>query len=107
LRLQIATRLRRSRQVVFLKVEIYAKWGLLEDKDISRGRPIKPDQQDFDEAKRNYCRKDDMTIAQLCAKFESDNRLAAQLYRLAQTAKLARTSGLAAAVKDNYPRRHA
>ena len=63
---------------------------MLEDKDISRGRPIKPDQQDFDEAKRNYCRKDDMTIAQLCAKFESDNRLAAQLYRLAQTAKFNR-----------------
>ena len=61
----------------------------MEDKKVLRGPSIKPDPQDFDEVKRDYCRKHNITIAELCARFEGDDQLAAELYRLAQAAKLA------------------
>ena len=38
----------------------------------------------------NYCRKNHITTAELYARFESDDQLAAELYRLAQAAKLTR-----------------
>jgi hypothetical protein len=52
--------------------------------------PIRPDLQDFDEVKRDYCRKHHITIAELCARFESDDQFVAELYRRAQAAKLTR-----------------
>jgi hypothetical protein len=53
--------------------------------------------QDFDEVKRDYCRKHHITIAQLCARFESDYQLAAELYRPAQAAKQTGLTGRLAA----------
>jgi hypothetical protein len=49
---------------------------------------IKPDLQDFDAVKMDYCRKHQIDIAQLNARLASDNRLAAELFRLAQAATL-------------------
>ena len=51
--------------------------------------------------KRNYCRKHHVTVAQLSARFESDDQLAAESYRLAQVAKLTRL----AAGEENTGRR--
>ena len=86
--MQIATRLHRSRQVIFSKAKWLHKKGLLEDKDFPRSRPINPGPQDFDEVKRDYCRKHHITMAELCARFEGNDQLAAALYRLAQAASL-------------------
>jgi len=69
------------------------KEGLLKDKKVLRSRLIKPNPQDFDEVKRDYCRKHHITIAELCARFERNNQLAAELYRLAQAVKLALKGG--------------
>ena len=85
---QIATRMRRSYGAIRAKAKQLRKEGMLEDKKVLRGRSIKPDPQDFDEVKRDYCRKHDITIAELCARFEGDDQLAAELYRLAQAARL-------------------
>jgi hypothetical protein len=49
--------------------------------------PVKPDPRDFDEVKRDYCRKHRITIAELGARFKRDDQLAAALYRQAQAAK--------------------
>ena len=76
-----------------LKAKWLRKEGLLEDKKVLRTRSIKPDPQDFDEVKRNYCRKHHITIAELCARLERDDQLAAELYRLAQAVKLALKGG--------------
>ena len=62
--------------------------GLLEGRP--RGRSNNPDLQDFDEVKMDYCRKHNITIAQLCARLEDDDQLMAELYRLALAAKLIR-----------------
>ena len=40
--------------------------------------------------KMDYCRKHHIDDAQLSARFEADNQLAAELYRLAQAAKIIR-----------------
>jgi len=85
---QIATRMRRSYGAIRAKAKQLRKEGMLEDKKVLRGRSIKPDPQDFDEVKRDYCRKHNITIAELCARFEGDDQLAAELYRLAQAARL-------------------
>ena len=85
---QIATRMRRSYGAIRAKAKQLRKEGVLEDKKVLRGRSIKPDPQDFDEVKRDYCRKHNITIAELCARFEGDDQLAAELYRLAQAARL-------------------
>ena len=53
-------------------------------------RPIRPDLQDFDEVKRDYCRQHHIDIAKLNARLETDDRLAAELYQLAQAAKFNR-----------------
>ena len=83
---QIATRLHRSNSAIAGKAKQLQDVGLLE---VKRGRPTNPDPQDF-EAKRRYCRKHHGSIAKLCTKLERDNQLAAELYRLAQAAKLIR-----------------
>jgi transposase len=85
--MQIASRLNRQRQVIYSKAKWLQKKGLLEDKDFPRSRPINPSRQDFDELKRDYCRKHHITIAELCARFESNDQLAAELYRLARATK--------------------
>ena len=88
---QIAAQLHRSRGAVRVRAKQLCKEGLLESKNATRrGQSIKPDVQDFDEVKRNYCRKHHITIAELGARFERDDQLAAGLYRLALAAKLTR-----------------
>ena len=95
--MQIATRLNRQRQVIYSKAKWLHKKGLLEDEDFPRSRPINPGPQDFDEAKRDYCRKSQINIAALCAGLKCDTQLAAELYRLAQVAKRKRLTGRTAA----------
>jgi hypothetical protein len=88
---QIAAQLHRSRGAVRVKAKQLCKEGLLESKNATRrGQSIKPDPQDFDEVKSDYCRKHHVTVAELGARFERDDQLAAKLYRLALTAKLIR-----------------
>ena len=72
------------------KAKRLCKKGLLDGKNVPRCQSIKPDPQDFDEVKSDYCRKHHITIAELCARFERDNQLASELYRLALAAKLTR-----------------
>ena len=90
--LQIGNALHRSRHSVCDKAKWLRNKGLLEGKKNLRnaGQLVKPDQQDFDAVKMDYCRKHHIDIAQLNASFASDNRLAADLYRLAQAAKVTR-----------------
>ena len=101
--MQIATRLNRRREAIYSKAKWLHKKGLLEDKDFPRSRPINPDPQDFDEVKRDYCRKSQITIAELCARLKSNTQLAAELYRLAQVAKQTRLIGLTAADNISEP----
>ena len=85
------TQLHRSRGAVRARARRLCREGLLESKNATRrGQSIKPDPQDFDEVKTDYCRKHHITIAELGARFERDDRLAAELYRLALAAKLTR-----------------
>jgi len=87
---QIAKRLQRPCGAIREKAKRLCKKGLLDGKNAPRCQSIKPDPQDFDEVKSNYCRKHHVTIAELCARFERDNQLASELYRLALAAKLTR-----------------
>ena len=96
---QIAKRLHRSPSATRERARQLLRDGVLEGTMASHNilvgtgsmiRPIRPDLQDFDEVKRDYCRQHHIDIAQLNARFESDHRLAAELYRLAQTAKFNR-----------------
>ncbi|MBA4035911.1 MAG: hypothetical protein C0480_15075 [Bradyrhizobium sp.] len=99
---QIAKRLQRPRKAVHDKASSLRQKGLLVD--APRGRSINPEPQDFDAVKIDYCRKHYIDIAQLSAKFERDDKLAAELYQLAQAAKLTRLTGrLAAEAKRNDP----
>ena len=86
---QIAVRLHRPWGSVHVKAKQLLEMGLLEAKDTQR-RSIKPDLQDFNEAKMDYCRKHNITIAQLCARLEDDDQLMTELYRLALAANLIR-----------------
>jgi DNA-binding Lrp family transcriptional regulator len=96
---QIAKHLHRSPSATRERARQLLRDGVLEGTMASHNilvgtgsmtRPIRPDLQDFDEVKRDYCRQHHIDIAQLNARFESDHRLAAELYRLAQTAKFNR-----------------
>jgi hypothetical protein len=80
--LQIADTLHRSRHSIADKAKWLRDKGLLEGNKNRRnaGQSVKPDQQDFDVVKMDYCRKHHIDIAQLNARFASDNRLAADLY---------------------------
>ena len=91
-RLQIANTLHRSPQSVGDKAKWLRDKGLLEGTKNRRNakQSVKPDQQDFDAVKMDYCRNHHIDITQLNASFASDNRLAAELYRLAQAAKIIR-----------------
>jgi phage terminase Nu1 subunit (DNA packaging protein) len=55
--------------------------------------PLKPDKQDFDAVKMDYCREHQITVAELSARFEQNDQLVAELYRLAQAAKRTRLPG--------------
>ena len=89
--MQIACALRRPYSTMRSKVRELCKKGLLESKKAGRrGRPIKPDPQDFDEVKRDYCRRNHISFAELSERFERDDRLAAELYRRALEARLTR-----------------
>ena len=83
---QIAARLRRSYATVCDKAKQLRKKGLLEGRP--RGRSNNPDLQDFDEVQMDYCRKHNITIAELSERLKGDNQLVAELYRLAVAAKL-------------------
>ena len=87
---QIAARLNRSCSNISYRATRLREKGLLKTKLPRRSRSIKPDPQDFAKVKRDYCSKHHITVAELSARFESDDKLAAQLYRLAQAAKLTR-----------------
>ena len=52
--------------------------------------PLKPDKQDFEAVKTDYCRQHQITVAELSARFEQNDQLVAELYRLAQAAKCRR-----------------
>ena len=101
-RLQIAKTLHRLPQSVGDKAKWLRDKGLLEGTNNRRnaGRSITPDPQDFDAVKMDYCRKHHIDDAQLNARFEADNQLAAELYRLAQAAKNIR---LRPRELDNHP----
>ena len=86
--MQIANTLHRSYSAIRGKAKELRNEGLLEAKNVSKSRSINPDSQDFDNVKRDYRRKHHITIAQLCARLEGDDQLAAELYRLAHAAKL-------------------
>ena len=60
---------------------------MLEAKD-SPGRSNNPDLQDFNAVKTDYCRKHNITIAELSERLKGDDQLRAEFYRLALAAKL-------------------
>ena len=68
--MQIATRLHRAYGSVCTKAKQLREEGFLEAKDTQQSRSIKPDLQDFDEVKVDYCRKHNITIAELCARLQ-------------------------------------
>ena len=87
---QIANTLHRSRAVITERVKRLRERGLLKAKNPPRCRSIKPDPQDFNKAKRDYCWKHGIKLVELCARLEGNDQLTAELYALAQAAKLAR-----------------
>ena len=56
----------------------------VESEETPRCRSIESEPQDFDEVKRDYCRKHGIKLVELCARLEGNNQLAAELYALAQ-----------------------
>ena len=85
--MQIANTLHRSHSAIRRKAAALRSEGLLESKNAPRVRSIKPDPRDFDDVKRDYCRKHRIDIAELDARLERDDQLAAKLYPQAQAAK--------------------
>ena len=84
---QIAGRLHRPYGSILAKAkQLRTKGFLLEAKNTPRSRL--PDPQDFDEVKMVYCRKHNITVAELCARLKEDDQLMAELYRLALATKL-------------------
>ena len=87
---QIATRLHRAYGSVPSKAKQLREKGLLEAKKTRCPSSIKPALTDFDKVKMDYCRKHNMTTAQLYARLQNDDQLRAELYRLALAARLVR-----------------
>ena len=87
---QIGTRLHRSYGCVRSKAIRLREMGLLEAKKTRRPSSIKPALTDFDKVKMDYCRKHNMTTAQLFARLQNDDQLRAELYRLALAVRLIR-----------------
>ena len=72
---QIGTRLHRSYGCVRSKAIRLREMGLLEAKKTRRPSPIKPALTDFDKVKMDYCRKHNMTTAQLFQGFKTTTSL--------------------------------
>jgi hypothetical protein len=104
---QIANILHRSRSSIVNKAIWLCRKGLLEKKGPLEKKgdtqpstakkwqsrtPLKPDKQDFEAVKADYCRQHQVTVVELSARFEQNDQLVAELYRLAQAAKCARLS---------------
>jgi hypothetical protein len=103
---QIANILHRSHSSIVNKAVWLRRKGLLEIKskrlpEMKRAQPstvkkwrsktpLKPDKQDFEAVKTDYCHEHQITVAELSARFEQNDQLVAQLYRLAQAAKCMR-----------------
>ena len=98
---QIANTLHRSRSSIVNKAVWLHRKGLLEKKWVQPSKakkwrsksPLKPDKQDFDAVKLDYCRQHQLTVPELSARFEQDDQLLGELYRLAQAAKRTRLPG--------------
>jgi hypothetical protein len=88
--MQIANTLNRTHAATRGKAKQLRERGLLKAKIVPRNASIKPDLQDFDAVRGDYCRKHNITVAQFRARFERDAKLAAELFRLALAAKLSR-----------------
>ena len=86
---QIATRLHRAYFCVCSKAKQLRDKSLLEAKN-TQLLSIKPALTDFDKVKMDYCRKHNMTTAQLFARLQNDDQLRAELYRLALAVRLIR-----------------
>src|SRR6476620_2209882 len=80
--IQIANTLDHSYWATRFKADQLRKKGLLEAKKPLRSRSINPDPQDFDKAKRDYCRNHHISIPKLCARLERNGQLVAELYAL-------------------------
>ena len=100
---RIAKRLRRSTEATRERARRLIKEGVLggtiAEQDMifktrSTTRSIRPELQDFEQVKRDYGRKHHIPVSQLRARLGSDDRLTAELYRLAQAAKLKRLGSL-------------
>jgi hypothetical protein len=97
---QIANSLHRSHMSIVNKATWLRRKGLLEMKRVQPSTvkkwrsktPLKPDNQDFDAVKMDYCRQHQITVAELSARFEQNDQLVAEFYRLAQTAKCRRVN---------------
>jgi hypothetical protein len=95
---QIANILHRSHLSISNKAAWLRRKGLSEIKRAQPTKkwqsrtPLKPDKQDFEAVKTDYCRQHKITVAGLSARFEQNDQLVAELYRLAQAAKCARLS---------------
>jgi hypothetical protein len=91
--IQIANALHRTHTAIRGRVAYLRKKGLLlKAKRMPRNPSIKPDPQDLDKAKRDYCHKQNISLAKLGVRLERKGKLVAELYRLAQAAKLTRLS---------------
>jgi hypothetical protein len=89
--MQIANTLHRSYSAIRSRAKLLCKEGFLESRSTTRRGPsIKPNPEDFDEVKRDYCRRNHISFAELSERFERDDRLAAELYRRALEARLTR-----------------
>jgi hypothetical protein len=93
---QIANILHRSHLSISNKAAWLRRKGLSEIKRAQPTKkwqsrtPLKPDKQDFEAVKTDYCRQHQITVAELSARFEQNDQLVAQLYWLAQAVKCRR-----------------
>ena len=93
--MQIANTLNRTDAATRTKAcELREKGLALKAKTSPRNPSIKPDLQDFDAVRGDYCRKHNITVAQFRARFERDAKLAAELFRLARKQKVDRQKRL-------------
>ena len=93
--MQIANTLNRTDAATRMKAcELREKGLALKAKTSPRNPSIKPDLQDFDAVRGDYCRKHNITAAQFHARFEGDAKLAAELFRLARKQKVDRQKRL-------------
>jgi hypothetical protein len=100
--MQIANTLHRSYWATRDRAKLLREKGLLKAKGMPRNPSIRPDPR-VDKAKMDYCSKHHISIADLDVSLERNGQLAAELYRLAEAAKLARLSLRHAAFPETAP----